>query len=265
MVNLSIRVGSIPSAAVVQPMGQPAGMWAPILVDEFTGPKTVTDATEGMVNFGGPTYRAWYPTGGGWASQANGSHTNNPDREKEYYDASGLSVSGGILSLTAYANAQGGVPYTSGLIQTNPSCNFKYGYVEARIKTPQVASSWPAFWMIASDLVWPPEVDIMEQQGSGSSRLSYSVYADGQSTVTNNSLSSIDLTQWHTWGLKWNATSLTFYIDGVQIGTVTDVAKVPQRNMYVVLNQAVDGLQTINAGNYPVAMQVEFLHIYQLA
>ena len=65
--------------------------------------------------------------------------------ELEAYDASGVTVSGGQLRLTARADAQYGVPYVSGLVTTggdntdptHPKFTFQYGYMEVSAENTQ--------------------------------------------------------------------------------------------------------------------------------
>ena len=152
--------------AVPDPVGQPAGTWAPVFHDHFSSSMTITDGPNGLVNFGGPTWKAWYP---GTASTPD-PHTNNPGNELEYYDTSALSTSGGILSMTARRDSSfPGFDYVSGLVNTNPSFNFTYGYVEARVLCPTLSSVWPAFWLLPTDKSWPPEIDVMEAFGAPNS------------------------------------------------------------------------------------------------
>jgi len=35
-----------------------------------------------------------------------------------------------------------------------------------RSKIPVGTGVWPAFWMLANDGGWPPEIDVMEGRGS---------------------------------------------------------------------------------------------------
>jgi hypothetical protein len=55
--------------------------------------------------------------------------------------------------------------YISGILTTQSRFSQKYGYFEMRAKIPVGVGVWPAFWMLADDGGWPPEVDIMEGRG----------------------------------------------------------------------------------------------------
>jgi Glycosyl hydrolases family 16 len=55
--------------------------------------------------------------------------------------------------------------YVSGILTTQSRFSQKYGYFEMRAKIPVGVGVWPAFWMLADNGGWPPEVDIMEGRG----------------------------------------------------------------------------------------------------
>ena len=55
--------------------------------------------------------------------------------------------------------------YVSGILTTQSSFAQKYGYFEIRSKIPVGSGVWPAFWMLADNGGWPPEVDVMEGRG----------------------------------------------------------------------------------------------------
>ena len=55
--------------------------------------------------------------------------------------------------------------YISGILTTQGSFAQKYGYFEIRAKIPVGVAVWPAFWMLADDGGWPPEIDVMEGRG----------------------------------------------------------------------------------------------------
>src|SRR5712692_7501575 len=55
--------------------------------------------------------------------------------------------------------------YVSGILTTQSRFSQKYGYFEIRSKIPVGTGVWPAFWMLADDGGWPPEIDVMEGRG----------------------------------------------------------------------------------------------------
>ena len=86
------------------------------------------------------------------------------NNEAQSYDETGVSVSEGVLSLTASIDEQGQI--YSGKLTTAGKHSFKYGYIEARIRLPHGRGLWPAFWMMPEGQLdgWPleGEIDILE-------------------------------------------------------------------------------------------------------
>src|SRR5574337_11976 len=62
---------------------------------------------------------------------------------------------------------------TSGLLATNPTntvlaSSLTYGYYEIMCQLPNNYGMWPAWWMVGWPYNWPPEIDIFEFYGTGS-------------------------------------------------------------------------------------------------
>ena len=55
--------------------------------------------------------------------------------------------------------------YVSGILTSQGSFSQKFGYFEIRAKIPVGQGVWPAFWMLADNGGWPPEIDMMEGRG----------------------------------------------------------------------------------------------------
>jgi len=167
--------------------------------------------------------------------------------EDEWYLPTQDTVSDGVLNLVASAvttsgtNAQGQpevFPCRSGMVTTDPSFDFTYGYLQIVARIPKGRNAWPALWMLpvnhAIDL---PEIDIMEIIGSQTNRpaVAYDPAAGRQRrlVVNTESLSS----GWHTFGLNWEPGSITWFIDGKAVFVVT--GHVPNQPMYLLANLAI--------------------------
>ncbi len=129
------------------------------------------------------------------------------------WQPSNVSVSGGALHLMATSSAQGGVKFLG-----NPQTYGMYlvrmkGDYEPGLSINNLAILWPS-----QQGVWPPEVDFFEDLGGSRQCFSASLHVgpDGNGsccvTVTPNQASNG--TAWHTYGVQWTPSAITYTIDG---------------------------------------------------
>ncbi|RAJ05177.1 beta-glucanase (GH16 family) [Chitinophaga skermanii] len=211
-----------------------------------------------------------------WSYENGNLGVNN---EKQYYQTANVAVSGGKLLITARKQTVGGQPYTSGRINTNGKFSTKYGRIEASIKLPAVQGTWPAFWMLGSNIGdpnvgWPKcgEIDIMEQTNTSNTVLgtihwfntAYSYY--GGNTTTNG------VTNFHVYAIEWDASSIRWYVDGVLFHTANILNNINgteefHNNFFILLNMAVGGNlpgNTINDAALPCTMEVDYVRVYSI-
>lgn len=157
-----------------------------------------------------------------------GAYTGEPGGDQYgYWDPENVSVSDGELHLRTTpdsdpdqsgAATSGGVafygePHTYGMYLVRMKGDYEPG-----LKMSDIALLWPA-----DDGTWPPEIDFFEDDGGARSGYTASLHPgpDGddccfiQRTVSNNA------TQWHTYGVAWTSSSLTYTIDGRVWATMT--------------------------------------------
>lgn len=185
-----------------------------------------------------------------------------------------FTLSNGILTISAQQtpadqlSTLGSIGYTSGLINTAGTFDFRYGFVEMRAQLPAGQGFWPAFWLRWADGGRYGEADIMEMLGNRTT-FTYSTlhYNDSAGTHSDKVVRSTvaDLSSgFHTFGLDWTATSLTFYVDGVALGTAA-TPNALKTSMYILANLAVGGW----AGNpdattpWPGNYQIDYIRVYQ--
>ena len=165
------------------------------------------------------------------------------------------------------------IPMITGGIKSDGLFGFTYGYVEARIKSNPWTGNFPAFWMMPEDRSagWPDcgEIDIWEtidaQERSWHTVHSNWTYDLGN---TNNPKSSFNVytshDRYHTYGLKWDATTLIWYVDGKEVGRYAKSTNQSQLNQgqwpfdkhfHVILNQSV--------GNNAWAADADVTHTYE--
>lgn len=227
-----------------------------------------------------------------WSAVYHGDVDNN---ELQFYTdrPENIEVSGGMLRLTArretftgrgpWMNQARTSEYTSGKVESLSKAEFQYGRIEARIRMPRGEGTWPAFWMLGSNLFdpgvgWPKsgEIDIMEHanvQDTYTAAIHTEAYNHtiGTQKVGGIPISTYD-TQFHVYGVEWTADKLEFYLDDTVFFTARkselgdSQAQWPfDQPFWLILNLAVGGPYggDPSNGDYPYTMEVDWVRVYQ--
>jgi beta-glucanase (GH16 family) len=189
-------------------------------------------------------------------------------------DINPFSVSGGVLTITANKIAADqqfaawGRDYTSGMLNTYGILEQKYGYFEIRAELPVAAGAWPAYWLLPYPFSPGIEADVLESLGLTPSvdyRRAYGQDANGQAVNASDNAFKIDPSGFHTYGMMWTPTTVTFYYDDVQVFRTPTPANWTQP-MALILNLAVGGWGgTPEAGAFPAQLKVDYVRTYALA
>ena len=238
--------------------------------DEFNGNSLNTNYWECQTGNG----QKYGLDDGGWGN-----------KEKQWYREDNVSVSDGMLAITAKEQNVAGYSYTSGRIRTydydtnKPKVSVGLGYVEARMKIPSARGIWPAFWMLGNNgKTWPScgEIDIEESfniatfaQGT----VHFPNYA-GQDVYKWSKTTPVgyDKTEWNTYGVYRDGNGVSFYLNGVEYGyhsakdNEDGVRSVLNDDYHILLNFAVGGNLAGGippAGTLPLTMYVDYVRYYQ--
>jgi beta-glucanase (GH16 family) len=164
--------------------------------------------------------------------------------------------------------------YVSGILTTQGSFSQKYGYFEIRSKIPVGTGVWPAFWMLADDGGWPPEIDVMEGRGQLPGDLVMTTHwrnpATGLIQYCGFDFARPDAsTDFHDYGVLWTRDRLIYFIDRKPVSDI----KVPigfNDPMYMIVNLAMgskhfQGVGFVN-GESPdtVEFQIDRISAYQI-
>jgi beta-glucanase (GH16 family) len=214
-----------------------------------------------------------------------------------------VSVGGGVLTIETYTDAAG--RNYSGMVSTQRTgaVGFEqtYGYFEARVKFNTASGQWSAFWLqtptngspLGDPATAGVEMDIAEHRtrcvtapsptppatcdGDISNRIQEALIWDGYGADSKSSVKLSDPLpglgngSWHTWGLRWTPTDLTFYYDDTPIWSKTD--PISRRSQFIVLSSEVG---QFFAGSSPpggygafqthtTSMQVDYVRVWGLS
>jgi len=216
---------------------------------------------------GAPNPAVWgYDLGaGGWGNNESQNYTDR--RENSI-------VQGGALKINLIKENYSGSPYTSARLLSKDRYALKYGRVETRAKLPAGVGTWPAIWMLGSNISsvsWPAcgEIDIMEHVGKELNKIHATLHypgrfggnADGGSRVISNAT-----TEFHKYSLEWSATSIKMFVDDLLIHSVTNTSSLPfNQNFFFILNVAMGGNfgGTIDPAVTAATMEIDYIRVYQ--
>ncbi|MBN8821136.1 MULTISPECIES: glycoside hydrolase family 16 protein [unclassified Spirosoma] len=254
-----------PDLPIIPGTSTTAGGYKLVWSDEFTEP-------------GLPDSTKWgYEVGGnGWG--------NN---ELQYYTArrsENARIENGKLIIEARKEAWEGKNYTSARLVTKGKVEWKHGRIEALAKLPTGRGTWPAIWMLGSDISkvgWPRcgEIDIMEHvgfdEGVVHGTIHTEAYNHGKKTQKGQEVIVKNVgTDFHLYAIEWTADKIDFFVDNQKYYTVekatlgSEIAQWPfEQPFFLILNMAVGGnwggQKGVDENIWPQRMEVDYVRVYQ--
>jgi len=243
--------------------------WNLIWSDEFNG--SSLDTAKWIHDIGTGSQYGLY----GWGNS-----------ELQYYQPQNTVLDSGSVKIIANVEPNGIVDswnntmyYSSSKITTKGTFDFRYGKVEARIKTIDGQGFWPAFWMLPTGGNWPcdGEIDVMEQWGSdGSSNTTTGAAHVGTCPGISNYQSSSNVISsgsyadnFHTYSIQWHPDQITWYVDNIQFLQVTPSSypnntwPFNSNNWYLMFNLAITSsgpnLNTV----FPSQIEIDYVRVYE--
>jgi len=234
------------------------------------------------------------PDAGFWTFDiGDGSASGIPgwgNQEREWYLESQARTNGkGHLVITAEKlptdnefEAYYGAPaeWSSAKMHTAGKVSVRYGRIEARVRVPKGAGTWPAFWMLGTDLeevTWPQcgEIDILEVRGRDPHTLVGTIHGPGyfgdNGSGTEIAVEANLSEGFHTFAVEWLPGSISWFIDDrhYQTKTPADVAPnewVFEHDFYIVMNLAMGGGFTgeIDPALERAEMAVDHVRVYSI-
>jgi beta-glucanase (GH16 family) len=261
---MSAACGSGSEEAAPMPIEPPEGfelVWG----DEFDGDSI--DRTNWTFDIGG-----W-----GWGNGEAQYYTSRPENAR---------VENGMLVIEGRQERFEDSYYTSARLKTQGLREFRYGRIEARMKVPRGAGTWPAFWMLGADFDkdsddqrrnWPfvGEIDVMEHLGREPDLILGTVHGPGYA-------GALGLTKWNrrpydiaddfrTYAVEWDPEGITWFYEGEPYFRVVpdDLHGrewVFDADFFLIVNLALGGGYPGPIGldvEFPVYLYVDHVRVYQ--
>jgi beta-glucanase (GH16 family) len=190
---------------------------------------------------------------------------------------SNITVDNGTLHLAGNRTADG---FSSGMISTEHSFHFKYGYAECRADVSRITFGANVSFWLQSDkngTTMDPaadgnEIDIFEYNlaTGGRDLLQHNFHWNGygaqhRTQGIHEVIPGISGAGYHTFGLEWTPENYIIYVDGVEkYRTSTAVS---HHSEYLILSNMImdNGFGGDRmAGHYPEYLDVDYIKVYQL-
>jgi beta-glucanase (GH16 family) len=227
------------SPSVPQPLGQ-SGNWNLIFSDEFDG--TSLDTTKWTPGWFGTGVTG--PVNSGELACYSSAHVTEPGDGSLHL----------LLDQTA-SNCKISAQYTGALVSSDGLFQYAYGYVEFRVYLPPAGSSqvanWPATWSDGQS--WPADGENDTMEGLGGP----ACYHFHSSSGGPGGCAGGDYSGWHTFASYWQPGLVTYYYDGVEVGSIT--SGITSAQQYLILDYT---LESSSPKSAPATMLVDYVRVW---
>jgi beta-glucanase (GH16 family) len=173
-------------------------------------------------------------------------------------------------------------PVTSASLMTKNRAEWQYGRIEVRAKIPSALGTWPAIWMLGTNIQevgWPAcgEIDIMEHVGYDPHKIHTNVHtkAYNHSIGTNKGKATEvknPYEDFHVYAVDWSQEKIDFFIDGNKVFTFENEGKGVEewpfdQPFYLIINLAIGGAwggqQGVDLNALPKKYLIDYVRVYQ--
>lgn len=211
------------------------------------------------------------------------------NRELQYYTRNrpeNAQVANGHLVIKARNDSMrynaGVAPITSASLVTKGLHSWTYGRIEVRAKVPASLGTWPAVWMLGTNIGqvgWPlcGEIDIMEHVGYMPDTLHFNVHTKkynhaigtgkGVQVAAPGAQASF-----HVYAVEWFPDRIDWFLDGKKVFSFANERTGAEawpfdKPQYLILNLAFGGAwggsRGVDIQSLPREMLVDYVRVYQ--
>jgi beta-glucanase (GH16 family) len=210
------------------------------------------------------------------------------NNEMQYYTnrLENARVENGILIIEARQESsiigKDTIRVSSASLKTAGKHDWKYGRIEVRAKIPSFLGSWPAIWMLGSNVSeagWPRcgEIDMMENVGYMPDTMHFNIHTEAYNHVKGtNKGNKVYLkdpaADFHIYAVEWHKDKLDFYLDSAKVFTFMNEGKGTEvwpfdKPQYLILNLAVGGSwggsHGVDQNALPQKFLIDYVRVYQ--
>lgn len=173
-------------------------------------------------------------------------------------------------------------PVTSASLMTRNKAEWQYGRIEVKAKIPSSLGTWPAIWMLGTNIKqvgWPAcgEIDIMEHVGFDPDKIHTNVHTKAYNhSIGTNKGQATELNKpyenFHVYAIDWDQKKIDFFIDENKVFTFKNEGKGIEewpfdQPFYLILNLAIGGAwggqQGVDYDSLPQKYFIDYVRVYQ--
>jgi beta-glucanase (GH16 family) len=172
--------------------------------------------------------------------------------------------------------------YTSASLVTRGKASWVHGRVEVRAKLPGGRGTWPAIWMLGTNITqvgWPAcgEIDIMEFVGFDPGVIHANIhtrkYNHAQGSGKGSSTKLPDASDaFHNYAVEWDGSRMDFFVDDQKYFTYENEKSGTEawpydQPQYLILNLAIGGAwggqKGIDPACFPQKYCIDYVRVYE--
>lgn len=217
-----------------------------------------------------------------WTYDVGGhGYGNNELQYYTYADTNNALVSDGLLTITARRQPKEGKDYTSARLLTRGKSEFTYGRFETRAKLPAGRGTWPAIWMLGTNIGeagWPMcgEIDIMEHVGYEKDSIFGTIHSEAYNHMKGTQKGKAifiknPYSEFHLYTMEWTPEYIAFMVDNVVYNRIENEHKTVKewpfdQPFFFIINLAVGGnwggKYGVDDSIFPVEYQIDYVRVF---